>query len=134
MESDKLVTVRTAKNKGASAEYDFLESLQARYPECYLTKQRGFQLQYDIQCDNPPMVFEVKRLKGMSWNQAEGFFYKLESVAKSGYKCFLLFKSNHQPALVLCRNEKGKLMIQTFEVYFETVFKKHTPIQRIKKE
>ena len=95
--------------------------------------QEGFQLQYDLESDNS--VFECKRLKGLSWNQAVKFFEKLESKAPFvtvgsftlPKRCYLLFKSNNQPCLVMGRllPDDDLICIMTFEDYFNTPFLKH---------
>ncbi len=136
-----MVKLRTARNKGSCMEYDCLESLQAVYPDAYLTKQRGFQLQWDIQDDKAKIVFECKRLKAMSWNQAEKFFNKLSLLAPKQYKYYLLFKSNQQPCLVMYRETTligslqfiGVIKVEKFETFFKTKFVKHTPIKRVKR-
>jgi hypothetical protein len=126
-----MVKVRTAKNKGSSFEYDCLESLQQALPNAYLTKQRGFQLQYDIQDDASKCVWECKRLRGISWNALDKFYQKLLKVAPKGYKCAVLFQSNHQPCLVFTSDSVwGCLSIKTFIDEYNVSFKKHTPIKR----
>jgi hypothetical protein len=128
-------SVRAAKSKGASMEYDTLESLQALFPKAYLTKQRGFQLQYDIQCDEDnKFVVECKRLKGISWNQAVSLYTKTSELAPLGYESYLIFKSNNQPALVMHdATPDASIHIQTFESFFNTPFIKHTPIRKVTK-
>ena len=125
-----MVTKRSAKVKGSSFEYDCQYSLSQLYPEIYRTSERGFQLQYDLECDNA--VFECKRLKSLSWNQAKKFYDKLESKAPNGKASFLLFKSNRQPCLVMYNNSAGALTINTFEYVFSVPFLKH-PSTRSKK-
>ena len=128
---------RTGKIKGASFEYDCQESLQPKYKDIYLTKQRGFQLQYDLRSDLQKTVFECKRLKAISWNELIKIYKKLANVAptydivaykglkRRRYWCFVLFKSNYQPCLVFDGRK-----ISTFEDLFVIPFKKHTPIKR----
>lgn len=129
-----MTSVRAAKSKGSSFEYDCQESLQAIYPDIYRTSERGFQLQYDLQSDKPTAVFECKRLKGMSWNKAVRFIKKLEAVRPDTYPFYLLFQSNFQPCLVMTYNlETYKFTVRTFEHVFNTPFKKHTST-RVKKE
>jgi hypothetical protein len=124
-----MVTVRSAKNKGSSFEYDCLESIQQNIPKAYLTKQRGFQLQFDIQDDDKKLAIECKRLKGISWNQLEGFYNKLNQVKPEGYIPLILFQSNHQPCLIYDGFLK---QIWLFEKWFGCPFKKHTPIKKVK--
>jgi hypothetical protein len=120
-----MVTVRSAKSKGSCFEYDCQESLKQIFPDVYLTKQRGFQLMYDIQTDANRCVFECKRLKGISWNTLVKLYGKLISVRTSGYQGFILFKSNHQPCLVF-----NGTSILTFEKRFAVPFIKHEPVKR----
>lgn len=123
-----MVSVRAAKAKGSSFEYDCQHSLKAIYPDIYRTSERGFQLQYDLECDKA--VFECKRLKSMSWNQAVKFFEKLESKCPEGKEPYLLFKSNRQPCLVMSRTywseEDHWPVVMEFEKQFRTPFEKHT--------
>jgi len=130
-----MTTVRSAKSKGSQFEYDCQHSLGKIYPEIYRTSERGFQLQYDLECDEA--VFECKRLKSMSWNQAKKFFYKLvsklpESSLELGKKVipqktpYLLFKSNQQPCLVMYFNAiENRIQVTEFERAFNTPFEKH---------
>jgi len=122
--------IRSSKSKGSSMEYDCHESLLAKYPDIYLTKQKGFQMMYDIQTDNGKAVFECKKMKGISWNQAVKFLEKLESLTPKGYAAYLLFQSNRQPCLCMCRQPDGYIQVVRFEVEFSVPFIKHTPIKR----
>ena len=106
-----MVTRRTAKAKGSSFEYDCQESLQDIYPDIYRTAERGFQRQYDLRSDEHKVVFECKRLKGMSWNQAKKFFLKLQEKKPDGYTGGLLFQSNRQPCLVMTYLEEEWLIV-----------------------
>jgi hypothetical protein len=126
-----MTTVRTAKNKGSSFEYSCLESIQQKFPEAYLTKQRGFQLQFDIQEDVTGLAVECKRLKGISWNQLQKIWDKLVSVKPDKYIPILCFQSNHQPCLVF---DGEAHTIRLFDDYFNVPFKKHTPIRKVKKD
>lgn len=131
-----MTTVKSAKIKGSQAEYDVQYSLSQKYPKVYLTKQLGFQQQYDIRNDEGfKFVVEVKRLKGISWNQAVAFFDNLQSVAPEGYVCFLIFQSNRQPPLVMFRalEVKEDTYICTFESVFRIPFLKHPSTRPNKK-
>jgi hypothetical protein len=119
-----MVTVRSAKSKGSQFEYDCQASLTPYYEDVYRTSERGFQLQYDLISDKFRAVFECKRLKGISWNQCKKYFDKLENVKPDGYEAYLLFKSNHQPCLVMSKYN-GLLMVITFEDSFGVQFIKH---------
>ena len=127
-----MTTVRSAKSKGSQFEYDCQHSLKGIYPNIYRTSERGFQLQYDLEAEY--QVFECKRLKSLSWNQAEKFFTKLESVAPENKTAYLLFKSNRQPCLVMAREIILKVIrVFKFEDYFGIPFTKH-PSTRVKKK
>ena len=119
-----MTTVRSAKVKGAMAEYDTWESLKGIYPNILLTKQLGFQMQYDLVDHGSKTVFEVKRLKSMSWNQALQFYRKLASVSLKYYAPYLIFKSNNQPALVMYEFE-GRMIVAEFQTVFNVPFIKH---------
>lgn len=120
-----MVTVRSAKSKGSQFEYACQYSLSKLYPEIWRTSERGFQLQYDLECNS--FVFECKRLKALSWNQAVKFIEKLEKVCPEDKRPFLLFKSNQQPCLVMYRTlvNPHTLIVMEFEDYFLTPFVKH---------
>lgn len=125
-----MTTVRAAKQKGANFEYDCQHSLKKVYPEIYRTSERGFQLQYDLECDSA--VFECKRLKSMSWNQAVKFYLKLLKVKpKSKLGCYLLFKSNQQPCLVMYQDyDTGIFLVGDFEDIFGVPFLKHPSMRK----
>ena len=120
-----MVTRRTAKNKGAQFEYDCQYSLKDTYTDIYRTSERGFQLQYDLRSDKGEAVFECKRLKGLSWNQAVKYFKKLQDKSPKDYKCYLLFKSNQQPCLVMHQDDcTDSIYVVRFDSLFGE-FKKH---------
>ena len=126
-----MTSVRAAKSKGSQFEYDCQYSLSAIWPTIFRTSERGFQLQYDLGCNDA--VFECKRLKAISWNQAVKFLEKLERVTPEGKLCALLFKPNRQPCLVMGRdNDSTKIAVMTFEDWFGVPFEKH-PSTRNKK-
>jgi hypothetical protein len=123
-----MVSVRTAKSKGSSFEYDTVFSLkQWTTLPVYLTKELGFQRQFDVavgDIEKPTIAIECKRLKGVSWIQLMKFYEKLEKVAhKDSIKC-LLFKSNFQPCLVFCKIN-GCYEVKLFEDIFKVPFLKH---------
>ena len=126
-----MTSVRAAKSKGSQFEYDCQYSLPAIWETILRTSERGFQLQYDLECDDA--VFECKRLSGISWNQAVKYFLKLESVAPEKKMAALLFKSNRQPCLVMGR-EEGVLTIKTFEDWFGFSFEKHPSTRKTKRK
>jgi len=121
-----MVTVRTAKAKGSSFEYDCQYSLGKIYPDIFRTSERGFTLQYDLQTDNGHAVFECKRLKALSWNQAVKFFKKLQEKSPNGYRPYLLFQSNRQPCLVMYSDPLTyEIYITQYETLFKRRFEKH---------
>lgn len=119
-----MVTRRTAKNKGNSFEYDCQYNLKEDFPDIYRTAERGFQRQYDLRSDDGKAVFECKRLKSMSWNQAEKYLKKLEANAPLDYSCYLLFKSNLQPCLVMHLDGYAPCVTR-FDDFFMVSFDKH---------
>lgn len=123
-----MVSVRASKVKGSQLEYDVWYSLKPIYPEVRLTKQLGFQMQYDV--ETADTAIECKRLKGISWNQLVKFHKKLCSVSGKSNN-FVVFKSNHQPALVFYENSFGRYEIRAFDDYFGVPFQKH-PSTRVK--
>lgn len=123
-----MTSVRAAKAKGSSFEYDCQHNLKKLFPEIYRTSERGFQLQYDLECDKA--VFECKRLKGISWNQAKKFFFKLKDKSPEGKDCYLMFQSNRQPALVM-HQFNGELLVREAEDLFAIRWEKH-PSTRIR--
>lgn len=121
-----MTTVRSAKVKGSALEYDTHYSLKQCYPDVLLTKQLGFQMQYDIKSDNAKIAVECKRLKGISWNQLVGFYQKLKEAAPAGYECYVVFQSNHQPCLVFNVDLNfGEASIRQFIDVFGVPFLKH---------
>jgi len=116
-----VTTVRSAKVKGSALEYDTWYSLSQRYQNVKLTKQLGFQMQYDIEMID--IAIECKRLKGISWNQLVKFHEKLCRVSKKSGN-YLVFQSNRQPALVFYGDGKT-YAIEPFEQIFGVPFVKH---------
>ena len=136
-----MTTVRTGKSKGSAFEADARYNLSKVYPDIIRLGCEGFCAQYDLMSKEHKLAFECKRLKGISWNECVKFYEKLRKVAPVGYTCYLLFKSNLQPALVffdLNQNsshdgEQHDYRIADFERYFEVEWEKH-PSTRVKKE
>lgn len=127
-----MVKVRTAKNKGASMEYDSLESLQQAFPHAYLTKQRGFQLMYDIQDDASKICVECKRHRNFTFNEIEKTFRKLREVSPKDYSCYVLIKPNHTDCYVAyVEPTYSQYIIAKFLDVFGVPFKKHTPIKKV---
>jgi NurA-like 5'-3' nuclease len=130
--------IRGSKSKGSQYEMDCAHSLRKLYPDLVRHGKEGFQKELDL--ETKYMVFECKRLKGISWNQAETFFTKLEEVSplikleglEEKKDAYLLFQSNRQPCLVMHRLTNGNIAIQRFEDVFNTPFEKHTSTRRKK--
>jgi len=120
-----MVKLKTAKAKGSSFEYDCQESLKVRYPDVYRTSERGFQMQYDLRTDIGEMVFECKRLRAMTWNQAKKILQKLFTVKPTDFTPYLLFKSNQQPCLVMYMDDTGYYCVKEFTAVFGIPFIKH---------
>jgi len=127
-----MVSVRAAKSKGSQFEYDCQYSLSKVFPDIYRTAERGFQMQIDLCSDEQETVFECKRLKAISWNQAKNFYLKLTDVTPTARNRYLLFQSNRQPCLVFYLDDNYGYLIQEFENVFGTQFEKH-PSTRVKK-
>jgi hypothetical protein len=116
-----MVTIRSAKNKGSQFEYSVFDSLKPIYPNVRLTKQLGFVQQYDLIDESEGFVIECKRLKGFSWNELAGYFEKLISKS-NGKRCYLIFRGNRQPCLVMYLDEHLETTVKTFENVFNTPF------------
>lgn len=116
-----MVTIRTSRVKGSQHEYSVYDSLKPIYPNIKLTKQLGFVQQYDLIDEVEGFVIECKRLKGFSWNELTGYFEKLVSKS-NGKKCYLIFRGNRQPCLVMYLDDKLETTVKTFENVFNTPF------------
>src|SRR3990167_8186723 len=133
--------ISARKSKGATFEYSVRDSLAQKYPDVLLTKQEGFQKQFDIWIPSAKIAVECKKHKGFSWNELEKYFLKLEKRIQANkdendtgvYIPYLIFQGNHQPCLVMYNlldyNENGgivgKLIIRKFQDVFEIPFIKH---------
>lgn len=110
-----------AKQKGNCFEYDCQHNLAKIMPDIYRTAERGYQRQYDLQSDEWRVVFECKRLKGISWNELVKLYTKLKSSAPVGYGCAVLFQSNRQPALMF----DGVGIVPISQEYSINLWEKH---------
>lgn len=124
-----MVSIRTAKSKGSQFEYDVQASLAQKYPEIYRTSERGFQRQYDLHIPEteqyPEIAIECKRHASFSWNQLYGYFIKLIQKSNlSARQCYLVFRPNRQPCLVMCMAADG-ISISDFNTTFGVPFIKH---------
>lgn len=120
-----MVSVRAAKSKGSQFEMSCRDSLAQLYDDILLTKQEGFYLQLDLLSKKYKFAIECKRLRGISWNQLESFYEKLEKKKPESYISYVLFKSNHQPCLVFFKDNWGTYHIKKFEDVFATQFVEH---------
>lgn len=120
-----MTQLRTARKKGAMMEYDTQASLLPVFPDIYLTKQRGFQLQWDLQSDEYKVIIECKRWKSLPWNKMQKLFDKLEAVCPDDYEPFLVFQTNQQPCLVY-----DGIRLILFQRSFAVPFIRHTPVKR----
>lgn len=127
----KMTSVRAAKSKGSQFEMTVHHSLKQIWDDVLLTKQQGFQMQFDIVSHKHKIAIECKRHASFSWNDLEKTFKKLCSVTPEGYLPFLVFQGNRQPCLVMSR-DGGWLNVQTLESW-GVVLTKH-PSSRAKKE
>jgi hypothetical protein len=123
-----MVTKKYQKSKGSQFEYAVKETLEVVYlnqdPEhfsVYLTKELGYQKQYDISViykNKEVIAIECKKHKSISWNQAKKYYEKLEEKAKDAQYKILVFQSNRQPVLVMTRNEDGNLFVMEFKAVY----------------
>jgi hypothetical protein len=119
-----MVTRRTAKSKGSALEYDVHYSLKHKFEDLCLTKERGFQRQFDICSEEHKIAIECKRLAGTSWNDLVNIYCKLDSVAPREFTRYVVVKTNRQPALVFFI-ENHLWVLRPFEDVFQTAFVKH---------
>lgn len=127
-----MTTVRSAKKKGSQFEYDTHASLKQKFPDILLTKQQGFQQQFDLVSHTSKMAVECKRLKSLSWEQAKKYFIKLKERIPPYYIPYLVFKANHQPCLVMSHGPFGDHLhvVMEFEKQFQVPFIKHDPVRK----
>ena len=106
---EKIMKIKDRKQKGNLFEYSVRDSLTQIYPNVLLTKQEGFQKQFDIWIPSAKIAIECKRHKNFTWNELEKYFLKLEKRIKANkdenddgvYIPYLIFQGNHQPCLVM---------------------------------
>jgi len=124
--------IRGSKSKGAQMEYSVADSLRPIFPDILVTKQLGFVSQYDLVSKDSMIVIECKKHKGFSWNELMKYFIKLEEVAPEKYKAFVIFKSNHQPCLVMYRHKISReIVVSLFYDVFELDFIKHVGKKKV---
>ena len=117
--------IRGSKSKGASMEHSVFDSLKGLYNDLRLTKEIGYTLMYDLVSDDGEIAIECKFHKGFSWNELVKTFRKLKKVAPSGYKCYLIFKANRQPVLVMTESGRECFCVEEFDFTFGVEFIKH---------
>ena len=123
-----MTKVRTGKSKGSQLEYDTQYNLERAGLTVTRTAERGYQKQFDLLAEEEGFVYaiECKRLKGISWNQAEKYFLKLREVNTAADDHYLVFQSNRQPTLIMYQDaDTGFITIQKFEDYFNIIWEKH---------
>ena len=125
-----MVTKQYQKSKGSQFEYECVDNLKKvfePFAEVYLTKERGFQRQFDIEIitklegDTPlSIAVECKKHKSISWNQARKWFEKLEQKATAHSEHWLLMTYNRQPVVLMGRSEGIVVMLEA-EEYLSTL-------------
>lgn len=121
-------TRRAQRQKGSNFEYDVQHSVSKLYFDVYRTSERGFQKQYDLQCDGKKLVIECKRHAKFSWNELVKYYDKLSKVKPDGYTCVIVFQGNRQPVLVF----DGTKIVEFEDYFWGAEFEKH-PSTRVKK-
>lgn len=116
--------VRGAKSKGSQFEHSVYDSLIVKYPDLVLTKELGFVRQFDILSRKDLVAIECKFHKSLTWNECKGYFLKLKEKTQYCNKHFLIYKTNHQPVLVMYDDGFG-ITIKKFEDYFNLPFIVH---------
>ncbi len=117
--------IRGSKSKGSQFEYNVQASLLPKYPTIYLTKQLGFQRQFDVCSDDDKIAIECKKERNTTWNQAKKYLDKLISVTSSEYQRILIYRCNNMPIMVMWRDIQGTYLQTEFELYFGVPFIKH---------
>lgn len=123
----RIVTVRTAKNKGSQFEMDCEYSLRKKYPDIHRLGGEGQYREIDLESKQYHCTFECKRHAGFNWNELIKIFNKLEKRSPEGSTCYLLFKGNRQPCLVMQRSlsSEGPIYVDEFDDAFSIKFEKH---------
>lgn len=119
------MTKRYQKSKGSQFEYECAENLQRLLPDTdvYLTKERGFKKQFDIELvdkDIPEKktAIECKKHKSISWSQARKLLDKLIKATPEHDDHWLIFTYNRQPVLVMEYNGDDELVCCESEDFF----------------
>ena len=133
----KASKVRYAKSKGSNFEYNVHASLLPKYPTIYLTKQLGFQRQFDLCDDTNYICIECKKERNTTWNAAKKYLDKLISVSPTKtnkdsiisikYSSYLVYRCNNMPIMVMYKTGpiNGKYVQMEFQDFFEVPFIKH---------
>lgn len=113
-----MTSVRTAKSKGNTFEYDVEYNLKKIFPNIKLLERRGFVTGMDLKDESRDVAVECKFHKAISWNELVGYYNKLTERSKMKYN-FVVFKTNRQPVLVY-----NGYSVTTFTLFFGYVFEK----------
>ena len=122
-----MVTRRTAKTKGAQFEYSCKDSLEQVYPNMvFLTKELGFQAQYDIKIKfysegDSYIAIECKRQAKLNWKMLVKFYEKLKSKTPDAFEHYVLFQENRQPCMVFY-HDGDRFTVVKFEDFFKVPF------------
>ena len=119
--------IRGSKSKGSQFEYNVQASLLPLYPDIYLTKQLGFQRQFDVCNDkgDDKLAIECKKERNTTWNQAKKYLDKLMQVTEPTHCRLLVYRCNNMPIMVMWRDIQGTYLQTEFELYFGVPFIKH---------
>jgi len=119
-----MVTRRSAKVKGSQFEMDCEYSLKKKFPDVRRLGGEGQFREVDLESKSTQMVFECKRHRGFRWTELKKYYDKLENRTPFGWYCYLLFKGNLQPCLVMYK-DKEEMIVREFEHFFGVPFEKH---------
>jgi hypothetical protein len=109
---------------------DVKYSLEPIFTDIVRFGAEGFQRQFDLCDDKYEIAIECKNVKGISWNELQKYYEKLESVAPQEYSKFVVFHTLRQPVLVFHKffdtsTASHQYSINTFESVFGIAFVKH---------
>ena len=121
---------RGSKSKGSQMELSTYDSLKELYPDLRLTKELGYVLQFDLVSEREEVAIECKAHQSFSWNELTKLYKKLKDAAPVGYTCYLVFKGNRQPTLVMIEICSDCYGVEEFECQFGRPFIKHTGVKK----
>jgi len=122
--------IRGSKSKGSQFEMGVRDSLIQLYPDILLTKQEGYISQYDVISKVDEIAIECKAHQSFSWNELTKLYEKLKEKAPQGYICYLIFKANRQPVLVMTETCKDCYCVEEFDNQFGKPFIKHVGVKK----